>query len=452
MAEHARDLRGDGQPQDRSASAEEPLADVAIEFEDAIEQGDRAIAPGSFKAVFAGRDFRIAYVAAFVSNIGTWMQTVVLAAYAYDLTHSAVFVSLVAFANLIPQLLFSLPGGTLADSMDRRRVIIGATVWQMVFCFGLAAMVTASDPSRVPFLVLVFAVGIGNAVQAPAYSALLPTLVPRDAIQGAISLSSASVNLSRVIGPALGGVLYSTVGAAWVFTLNGASFFVMLFAMRMVHAPLPRRDDRSGPLRRLMAGFTTVRRDPVLLRVTLVLGLFSLLCMGFTTEFPVQAEENFGIATDSPAYGLLYATLAAGSLVGALGIGFVFRARPLEQLVRLSLVAFAVTLAIYGAVHDPVLAFPAAFLLGMGYFAVITSTMTVLQRRVEDAMRGRVVAVSMMAIGGALPLGSLIAGWIVEASDVTVVCIVGAVSAVALAAFTDVRDRTIEGTSPTPAT
>ena len=215
----------------------------------------------------------------------------------------------------------------------------------------------------------------------------------------------------------------------------------------MVNAPLPQRsgEDR-GRLQRLLAGFTTVRRDPVLRRLIVVVGLFSLGCMGFVTEFPVQASENFGISTESPAYGLLYATLAAGSLVGALCIGFLFKNRPLEQLVRLSLVAFAVALFLYGLVHDPVLAFPAAFLLGMAYFAVITSTMTVLQRRVDDAVRGRVVAVSMMAIGGALPVGSLIAGWIVEASDVSVVCVIGSICAVLLALYADLRDRSADPT------
>ena len=425
--------------------------ELAVEFEDTVEQGDRPIDPSSFRAVLGGRDFRFAFTGAIVSNIGTWMQTVVLAAYAYDLTRSAVFVSVVAFANLIPQLLFSLPGGTLADSVDRRKVIVWASVWQMVFCFGLAAMVTQPDPARLPLLLLVFAVGMGNAVQAPAYSALLPTLVPREAIQGAISLSSANFNLSRVIGPAIGGVLYSTIGVSWIFVLNGLTFFVMIFAMRMVKASLPVRSDGSGALRRLVTGFTTAKRDRVLRRSIMIMGLFSFACMGFVTEFPVQASENFEISTDSPLYGLLYATLAGGSLVGALGIGFVFKGRPLDQLVRVSLVAFAIALLIYGAVHDPALAFPAAFLLGIGYFAVITSTMTVLQRRVDDAVRGRVVAVSLMAVGGALPLGSLIAGWIVEASNVTVVCIVGSISALLLTLIADVRDRTAGGTPVTTA-
>ncbi|HEY6532260.1 MAG TPA: MFS transporter [Acidimicrobiales bacterium] len=452
MAEHARDHLGDGQPNDSEASTGEASADLASEFEDAVEQGDRPIAPGSFRAVLAGRDFRYAFTGAVVSNIGTWMQTVVLAAFAYDLTGSAIFVSLVAFANLVPQLLFSLPGGTLADSVDRRRVVIWATVWQMVFSFGLAAMVTQTDPARAPLLLLVFAVGIGNAVQAPAYSALLPTLVPRDAIQGAISLSSANFNLSRVIGPAIGGVLYSTVGASWVFALNGLTFFVMIFAMRKVDAPLPHRSaEDPSAVRRLLTGFTTAKRDPVLWRSITVMGLFSLACMGFVTQFPVQASENFGISTDSPVYGLLYATLAGGSLVGALGIGFLFKNRPLEQLVRLSLIGFAITLLLYGAVHSPVLAFPAAFLLGINYFAVITSTMTVLQRRVDDAVRGRVVAVAMMAVGGALPVGSLIAGWIVEASDVSVVCVVGSICAVLLALYADMRDHTPGDTTVAPA-
>src|SRR5262249_7957523 len=159
-----------------------------------------------------------------------------------------------------------------------------------VFCFGLAALVTESDPARVPFLLLVFAVGMGNAVMAPAYSALLPTLVPREAIQGAISLSSANFNLSRVIGPPIGGLLYATVGASWVFAINGASFLVMIFAMGKVSAPRPHGAPGGGAVQRLLVGFTTARRDPVIWRSISVMGLFSLACMGFVTEFPVQAD------------------------------------------------------------------------------------------------------------------------------------------------------------------
>ena len=179
------------------------------EVEDALVDGDVPYQRGTAQAALRHRNFRIVYFGTFASNIGTWMQNVILGAYAYDLTHSGAFVSLLYFGQLGPLLFLSLFGGVLADVVDRKRFLVGLQVVQGLLSFVLAAVAWQTDPSRTAIVVLVFAIGIANALGAPGLSAILPTLVPREDLPGAVALTSVQMNLSRVIGPAIGGVLYT---------------------------------------------------------------------------------------------------------------------------------------------------------------------------------------------------------------------------------------------------
>jgi hypothetical protein len=222
--------------------------------------------------------------------------------------------------------------------------------------------------------------------------------------------------------------------------------------MRAIHTP-PRAPRQPGvPTRqRLLAGFAIVWADRVLRRTMACMALFALFCLAFVTQFPSIASDNFGIDPESATFGLLYATFAAGSLVGALGVGFFLGDRAVERMVRASLGAIALSLLLFGAVRSPVLAFPSAFLVGITYFAVITSLMTIVQHRVDDAVRGRVMAVWLMLVGGMMPLGGLISGWIVEATNPTVICVIGAVAGAALVPFADLRERDRGVGGPAPA-
>ena len=168
---------------------------------DALVDGDRVLARGTAQAALAHRDFRIVWGGTFASNIGTWMQNVLLGAYGYHITHSATYVGLLFFAQLGPLLVLSNVGGVLADVLDRRMLLLFTQVQQLVFSIVLALVVTADHPSRVVLFACVLVIGIGNALGAPALSAILPTLVPKPDLPGAVSLQSVQMNLSRVIGP-----------------------------------------------------------------------------------------------------------------------------------------------------------------------------------------------------------------------------------------------------------
>ncbi len=415
--------------------------DVVEDAIDAFEEGDRAIRPSSARAALGNAVFRRVFIGAFLSNVGSWMQNVVLGALAYDLTGSASFLGVLLFAQLGPLMLFSLVGGLLADAFDRRRLLVTVSTLQGLLSLALAWVARVDDPSRASLVGIVFLIGMGQAVFGPTYSALLPALVGREDLPGAISLNSAQMNGSRVIGPVIGSALYAGVGAEWVFVGNAASYLLVIWSLLSVRLPPP-VPDTSGlrGIRRLGAGFQVARQDRVVGRCLIVIFTFSLLSLPFIGQMPTLADRNLGIDADSLDYGILYASFGVGALMGALSIGTVLSGRRLERVVRVGLVAFAVFLAVFSLLRSPVAAYPAILLVGLAYFAVITSLSTVLQQRLDESNRGRVMALWIMGFGGTVPLGNLIAGPLIEATSVTTVVLAGAVIAVALAWYADLRD------------
>ena len=272
------------------------------------------------------------WLGSFASNIGTWMQTVVLGAFAYTLTGSSAFVGALAFAQLGPLLLLSIVGGIVAG-VDAGGPLVVLQVEQLLFSLALAIVVAASDdPSKVLIFVCVLAVGIGNALNAPAWGAVLPLLVGPEDLGAAISLNSTMVNGSRVVGPALGGLLYPIIGAAWIFALNAVTYLAVIGTLLLVRFPEVPRRRRAGP-GSVAAGFRAVRQNPVVARVLLTLAVFAVLCLPFVSLFPALAESDLGLDADSLGYGLLYA-FGLGVCLGVLSIGTPFAAAPKMRLVR----------------------------------------------------------------------------------------------------------------------
>lgn len=425
--------------------ASEPEDFVLEEAEEALVDGDRAVEAGSIRTVLANRNFRTMWLAMLGSGIGTWMQNVILAAYVYSVTRSAWLVSLVGFFNLVPQLLFATFGGAIADMFDRKKLIIWLSLEQMIASLAIAWIVRTTDFSRPALLAAVGAVGIGAALTGPVFLAVTPSLVPKKDLAGAISLNSVSMNVSRVIGPAIGGVLYVFIGASWVFVVNAATYVFIMIGITWVQVPKFEKIHGESGLEKLLGGFRYVRRDPVVWRSVSTVFLFSMFCMPFVVVFPVLVSEHMGVDTKSTLYGLLYATFGLGAVVGALSIGTFFSGRNLTSLVRVSFIGFGISLAVFNFVSGPVPAFPVGFILGFCYFATVTSLATVFQSRLDHNIRGRVSAVWMMSFGGTVPVSGLIAGWVVTRTSVGAVVYFGAAFALFLAWFADLRmpeDRT----------
>jgi MFS family permease len=397
-----------------------------------IEEG-AAYSGGSARNALRHRLFRRVFAGAFLSQIGNWMQMVVLGSLAYDLTESSSFVGMVVFAQLGPLLMFSTVGGLLADRVDRRRLLIGVTTTQMVLALVLAGVAAPDQPNKVALLAVVFAMGSGQAVFGPTYAALLPQLVDERDLAGAVALNSTQMNASRVIGPVIGAFLDTTIGASAVFVGNAFTYVFIIGTLLAVRLPPPVVDRHaSRGWRALGDGFRIARGNLLVWRSLVTLFVFSLVSLPFVGQFPVLAERNLGMDERSTAYGVLYACFGLGAVVGSLSIGTVFSWVPKARIVRIALVGFAGALALFALLRSAAPAYPVAALVGMTYFAMVTSLSTVLQEQLDNRVRGRVMALWIMGFGGTVPIGNLLAGPIIEWTSMTLVMLVGSVCAVGL--------------------
>ena len=413
--------------------------------EEALLEGDVPLVRGTARAALRHRDFRVVWIGIFLSSIGTWMQNVLLGAYGWELTHKASFVGTLYLAQLGPLLLLSTVGGLIADVVDRRRFLVGMQLLQLLGSLGLAVLVLSDRPSEAGLVACVFTIGICNALGAPGQGAVVPSLVPKEDLPGAIALNSAQMNLSRVIGPTIGALLYARAGASVVFAANAATY---LFAVAgLMIARYPRKvgavvEERG--FARLASGFRIARADPLIRRVLLTLVSFSLFSLTFVGMMPVIAADNFGIRPRSVSYGLFYAGFGLGAAVGAVSVGTMFAHRDKARLLRPGFAAFAVVLAAFGVTRSEALAYPLAMALGYAYFLVITSLSTVLQQHLTDEIRGRVMALWIMSFGGTVPIGVWAGGRVVGVSSITTVLVGGAAWAAVLSVLADPARLTAE--------
>ena len=415
--------------------------------DDAQIDADLPYAPGSARGAMSHKSFRSVWLGTFASNVGTWMQNIALGVFAYQLTHSAAYVALLGFAQLGPLFLLSIVGGALADVIDRRRLLIGCQVEQLVFSLVLAWAASRAHPSTGLVFACVLAVGIGNALNAPAFSAILPMLVPKRDMPGAVSLQSVQMNLSRVVGPAIGGLLLPYVAAWGIFTINAATYgFAILVIAR---ASLPRVRNAPGAtgdtgVRRLLGGLAVARADQLVRYCLVTIFAISFFCLPFIGLMPVVAARDLHINPAGAVYGGLYALFGLGAALGAISVGTVFVTVPRTLLIRLGLLGFAAALAVFGLISAIWVAYPVVLLVGFAYFVTVTSLSTALQAHIDDAVRGRVMALWIMGFGGTVPIGLLVGGALATATSVRAVVLGGAVCALVIGTLAWLRAPEVE--------
>lgn len=409
--------------------------------DDAQLEGDLPYVPGSARAALAYRDFRLIWLGAFASNIGTWMQNVALGVFAFQLAHSASYVSLLGFAQLGPLLALAMVGGALADVVDRKVLLIICQIEQMVMSAVLAWVAASGHPSKVLVFFVVVLVGIGNAINAPTFSSVLPTLVGRRDLPGAVSLQSVQMNVARVIGPAVGGLLIPLVGVGGIFAINAVTYVFAIGPLLVVALPRLGAAAGSSGVQRIVQGIRIARHDLLIRQCLTTIATLSFFCLPFIGLMPVLAARNLGIDPESALYGGLYALFGLGAAGGAVSVGTVFVGQSRRRLVRVGLGAFALSLLAFALVRSVEAAFPIVLIVGFTYFVTVTSLSTALQEHIADEVRGRVTALWIMGFGGTIPLGLLAAGAVASASNITIVLLIGAVVAGVLAVRTRLNFR-----------
>ena len=405
------------------------------EIEESLLEGDiepRA-RPGTARAALRVREFRVLWLGQLGSSVGSWMQTFAVGLYIDGLTKQGLWVGLATAAQLAPLLFVPIIGGVLADRFDRRHMLITLQSLQLLFALGLALAVAGNhNPSKLLILSLIFAGGVCNALNAPAWAAVLPTLVGTENLPGAISLNSAAINGSRVVGPALAGQLYPYLGAAWLFVINAATFLFIIASLFTIRLPAPAKGNRPDEHKTLATGFRAARADPVVGWTLIAMSTFSLLCLPFVQLFPTIGRAHLGLSTS--AIGRLYAVFGLGALGGSLAIGTFLAHRDKFRLARIGFAGFAVMMALFAVGRPVPLMYPVLFVLGFFYFGTTTSLLTVVQTRIDDAVRGRVMVLWFMSFGGTIALCGLVFGPLLDATNGHVVLGIGAGCALVISA------------------
>lgn len=393
--------------------------------------------PGSVRAALAYRDFRLVWIGSFTSGTGTWIQNVVLPAYVYTRTGKASLVGLMIFAQLGPLLFLSIPAGVFADKFDRRKWLVAMQIVQLV-CSVALGLLALGSPSFIALFLASLGVGIGNALNAPAWTAMLPSLVRHEDLPGAISLSSTTLNGARVIGPIIVAVLAQWgVGTSTFFFINAASFLFVIVALMIVAVP-PIHPDPTRGLRRFTRGIQVARQRKTVGRMLITMFTFSLLSLPYVGLFPAVARLAFGIDEDGSVYKWLYATWGFGASLGGLAIGTTFVSFDKRRLIQWGFAGFAVSLLGFALSGTPTPAFVVGFFLGFFYFFATTALSTVLQGRLEPEVRGRVMALYIMSFGGTVPLGNMIFGPLLDNIGPRPILLLGAAWAGFLAWWCDI--------------
>jgi MFS family permease len=383
-------------------------------------------------AAFTYRDFRILWLGAFTSTVGTWMQKVAQSWLIFELTKSSFYLGLDDFLGQLPILLFTVIGGVIADRHDRRQLLIGSQWIQMGTALLLAALVYWQHVTIWHILALSFVAGLAQAFGGPAYQSLVPSLVERKDLPNAIALNSIQFNLARVFGPLLAGVVLLAYGTAMCFTLNGLSFLVVIIALLSLDIRHIRPTDRKPLLHELRGGLSYVRGEPAIVALTVLAFLTTFLGLPLLTFMPIFAREIFG--GDVGRYSEMMAYSGAGAVVGALVTAWLGRFRHMGLTLLVVQLAFGLLVTAFALSRIAWLSNLLLFLDGAALIVVFSLTASLVQLIVPDHLRGRVVSIYMVAFRGGMPLGSLWGGYAATLTSAPFVLAVngGLVSVVAL--------------------
>ena len=381
------------------------------------------------------RDFRILWIGAFTSSIGTWMQRVTQSWLVLTIagSSSAFYLGLDSFLGEAPILLFTLIGGVIADRRDRRQLLLMSQYVQMATAFALAALVYLDVIQIWHVLTLSVITGIAQAFGGPAYQSLVPSLIDKQHLPNAIALNSIQFNLARVVGPLIAGAALTAFGMAICFGLNGVSFLAViaaLLSLRIRHIPPL---TRSPMYKELRGGLSCVRHEPGLAGLTMLAFATTSLGTPLLTFLPLFAQDVFGGGVAQ--YTQLMACAGAGAVTGALVVAWLGKFKGMGRTLLILQLVFGALILLFAVTR--VIWINAVLLFGAGacmvmVFAVLAS---LVQLIVPDAMRGRVMSIYMVAFRGGMPIGSLVAGYLATLASAPVVLTINGVLMSVVAAW-----------------
>jgi MFS family permease len=382
--------------------------------------GSRGVDPGTALAdhpevssawsPFRHATFSVLWTATVVSNIGSWMYSAASGWLMTSLNPDPFIVSMVQVAATLPVFLFALPAGALADIVDRRKFLIVAETAVTALSAIFAAIVGFGLATPGNLLLFTFLIGAVGALTTPAWQTIVPQLVPKRDLAPAVAANSAGVNVSRAIGPALGGVIIGSLGIAAPFWINAISNLGIIGALLWWHSP--QKGTGNLPVERFTSavrmGVRHAGSNPAL-RAAMIRGAaFFLFASAYWALLPLVARSQ--IAGGADLYGLLLGTIGAGAVGGTFVLPWLKAKLGANRLVAAGTLGTAVAMALFGLAHEPATALSASLIAGVSWVTVLSSLNVAAQVALPDWVRGRGLAIYVTAFFGALSLGSVIWG------------------------------------------
>jgi predicted MFS family arabinose efflux permease len=367
---------------------------------------------------FAYRDFRIMWIGACTSSIGTLMQTFAQAWLVLQLSGSSFLLGLDSFLGSIPIVLFSLVGGVFADRTERQKILLGSQYIQMTCAFLLAILFATGVVHIWHILVLSFVAGTAQSFGGPAYQALIPSLVKPEDLPNAIALNSIQFNVARVLGPTFGGVAL-LLGASWCFSLNGISFVAVIISLLIIRPHFVPVKSRESVLFSMKEGFRFIRKQGTMEALIALAFLMTLLAFPLVVFLPVFARDVFHGGPN--LYTVFLVCSGIGSICGALIVAGMGKYKHQGRAALLLLMALGALIASFALSRSLILSCVLIFLSGGALLSVFATISSLVQMITSDNMRGRVMSVYNVAFRGGMPFGSLISGALIHRFNAPVV-------------------------------
>lgn len=356
------------------------------------------------------KQFRLFILGAFLSNVGTWMQTVAESWLVLELTNSAFFLGLNGFANTLPIALLSLWGGVIADRVNRRNLLIG-TQWVMLgLALTLGILVQTGVIQVWHILVLSLLGGITQAITWPVYQAVLANVVEQEHISNAIALNSTQFNLARTLGPLVGAWGLRYFGVAGCFYANAVSFLAViagLIQLREIHADR-RQAPRGSMVQAMTEGLRYMWSEKTLFWFLLIIATSSVFGVPLVTLLPVYARDILNIG--SSGFGLLVGSFGFGAVLGGLAVAFLSKSNFRGKFAMWCFSALIAVLLIFAESKTLWISITCLIIAGFAMVGYVSVINTILQSSVPDHLRGRAMSVFVMSFGGCMPIGNLLSG------------------------------------------
>jgi len=362
---------------------------------------------------FRHRDFRLFWIGAFVSFLGTWIQNVATGWLVFKMTNDESKLAFITFCAAIPVSIFGPFAGTMTDFFNKKIVLVIA---QIVFALGAFYFLIAFYFGFIQywhFIVVSLVLGFVSAIEMPTRQSLVSRVVPQEDLGSAIPLAAMTFNMARVVGPALGGILLGWFGANSCFLVNGISYFALIYAIIAIRSNLNAHERDPQPIAEMvLEGMKYTFRDRRLRTLFLLESILSIFGLFAMTLMPAISKKMMGM--DAMGLGMAMTSIGVGAIVALLSLAML-KDKPIKaMLIKIALTTVGACLVLLGFTNSSVVGFPLLMLIGLGSVTQFNTTNTLFQLLSPEHLRGRVLSMHVWALSGLSPIGLLLFGFIAK--------------------------------------